>query len=351
VSRPATLVLLWLGALPGAVSAQGVALGVSRWLTSPHVTEYKIGVDGFGRGIFRFVVSAEYLEQSGTSKAHWYGGTGDVLIRATPMAQPYLIGGAGVGAGRGPLGGGESPGVGVWGGMGVELFTVGPLGLEAEGLYGWRSEVDLSGFSIGLRIGSKIGKGGTPSSEPPSALPPAPPPPPEAVRLPVANPADEEAIRLALAGLPAGGTPPSGPGAVPAHPVAAAEIVVTAIGVMGTPYRWGGTDSTGYDCSGLIQYAYSQHGVKLPRRSVDQANAGREVGEGRRVDSLVPGDILTFSAEPGGPVAHVGLYVGNGRFIHSASKGVAIGVLRADDPAIKWWWERWVGARRVVEGR
>jgi cell wall-associated NlpC family hydrolase len=348
VRRPAAGAIVALAALPGALRAQGLALGVSRWLKSPHVTEYKVGVDGFGRGVFRFVVSAEYLEQGGASKAHWYGGTGDVLIRATPLAQPYLIAGAGVGAGRGPTGGGESPGVGAWGGMGVELFTLGPLGVQAEGLYTWRSKVDLSGFAIGLRLGSRIGK--REGASRPSVAPPGPPggaTAPAAVRLPIANPADEEAIRLALAGLSPGGAPPP-PGAPAGHP-AAAEIVVSAIGVMGTPYRWGGTDSTGYDCSGLIQYAYAQHGITLPRRSVDQAAAGREVGEGRQVDSLLPGDILTFSAEPGGQVAHVGLYVGNGRFIHSASKGVAIGVLRADDPAIKWWWERWVGARRIVE--
>jgi cell wall-associated NlpC family hydrolase len=215
--------------------------------------------------------------------------------------------------------------------------------------------VDLSGISLGLRFGTRIGaRRAPPAVAPAGVVPPAGPPaaavpgaaaapPPPAESLPKPNPADEEAIRLATAGSP---LPPSAPSGATGRS-AAAEIVVTAVGAMGTPYRWGGSEATGYDCSGLIQYAYAQHGFTIPRRSVEQAAAGREVG--RQLESLLPGDILTFAAEPGGSVTHVGLYVGNGRFIHSASKGVQISVLRGDDAGIRWWIERWVGARRVVE--
>jgi cell wall-associated NlpC family hydrolase len=63
---------------------------------------------------------------------------------------------------------------------------------------------------------------------------------------------------------------------------------------------------------------------------------------------LLPGDLLTFSNR-GGPVTHVGLYVGNGRFIHSATRGVQVSVLSVDDPYGRWWWKRWVGVRRIVE--
>jgi cell wall-associated NlpC family hydrolase len=116
---------------------------------------------------------------------------------------------------------------------------------------------------------------------------------------------------------------------------------------MGQPYKWGGTgDNGGFDCSGLIQYAYAQHGITLPRRSADQAKAGRAVA--KRVDALAPGDILTF-ARSGTRISHVGLYLGDGRFIHSASKGVQVSVLSAEDPYGRWWWKRWMGARRVVE--
>jgi probable lipoprotein NlpC len=114
---------------------------------------------------------------------------------------------------------------------------------------------------------------------------------------------------------------------------------------MGTAYRLGGTTSAGFDCSGLIQYAYAQHGIALPRTSAEQARAGVQVD--RRLDALRPGDILTFS-NSGGPVTHVGLYVGDGRFVHSATGGVQLSRLGPDDPYGKWWWARWVGARRVA---
>jgi len=62
----------------------------------------------------------------------------------------------------------------------------------------------------------------------------------------------------------------------------------------------------------------------------------------------MPGDILTFRKSSKGAVSHVGLYLGDGRFIHSASGGVQVSVLSPDDPYGKWWWQRWAGARRIV---
>ena len=85
--------------------------------------------------------------------------------------------------------------------------------------------------------------------------------------------------------------------------------------------------------------------MSLPRVSADQASAGEKVD--RNLAALAPGDILTFSST-GGPVTHVGLYVGQGRFIHSASRGVQLSLLSPDDPYGKWWYARWVGARRVI---
>ena len=60
------------------------------------------------------------------------------------------------------------------------------------------------------------------------------------------------------------------------------------------------------------------------------------------------GDILVFRRSPKGPVSHVGLYLGDGQFIHSATNGVQISRLSADDTYGKWWWQRWAGARRIV---
>lgn len=306
-------------AAPGLLAAQGITVGASWWPKSPRVNEYRLGVGGFGSGALRLVYSAQFLKQADTSKAHWYGVGADVILRTTPTAQPYLIAGGAVGAGRGKSGGGEEPGVGLWGGIGAELFTLGPLGLQAEALYSWRSKVQLSGVSLGLRIGTKFGR-----KSPDEPLPP--------VQLPTANPADEEAIRLATAARKSNAP--------------AAEVIATAMSAMGTPYRWGGTDTTGFDCSGLIRYAYAQHGITLPRRSTDQARTGTEVG--RSAGDLMPGDILTFADTAGGAVAHVGLYLGEGQFIHSARGGVQISALSADDSVGKWWYERWVGARRIL---
>jgi len=126
----------------------------------------------------------------------------------------------------------------------------------------------------------------------------------------------------------------------------ASDVVHTALDALGTPYRWGGTAENGFDCSGLIQYAYGQHGVALPRTSRDQARAGNEVE--RALAALAPGDILTFSGDPGGRVSHVGMYVGEGKFIHSSSTGVKLSRLDAADPEGRWWLPRWVGARRVM---
>jgi NlpC/P60 family len=126
----------------------------------------------------------------------------------------------------------------------------------------------------------------------------------------------------------------------------ASDVVQTALDAMGTPYSWGGTDANGYDCSGLVQYAYEQHGIILPRISRDQMRMGRPVEP--RLDALRPGDILGFSVEGDG-ITHVGLYVGEGRFIHSASEGVRLSSLSATDADSQWWRRHWIAARRIVQ--
>lgn len=125
-------------------------------------------------------------------------------------------------------------------------------------------------------------------------------------------------------------------------------IVATALEEMGQPYVWGGTGdgSGGFDCSGLIYYAYAQHGIRIPRTSEGQSTAGIAIR--RDIDGLLPGDILTFAID-GDRISHVGLYVGEGRFIHSASKGVSISRLADDDSNGRYWLKRWVGVRRIVE--
>lgn len=128
----------------------------------------------------------------------------------------------------------------------------------------------------------------------------------------------------------------------------ATQIVETALGAMGEPYRWGGTRTEeGFDCSGLIWYAYTGHGVSIPRVSRDQARIGRYLVPD--VGLLQPGDILLF-ANRRDAVTHVGLYIGNAKFIHATtSGGVRVGAFDSTaDANDRWWLQRWVGARRVL---
>lgn len=154
----------------------------------------------------------------------------------------------------------------------------------------------------------------------------------------------------ASAGLPPPGEPYDAARAAGASEEAArltASVVETALAEMGAPYRWGGSDQNGWDCSGLIQYAYGQHGIVLPRVSRDQMRMGAAVDPDAAL--LRPGDILGFSAERSSTITHVGLYVGSGQFIHSASTGVKLSSLLTGDGDSRWWRERWVGVRRIVE--
>lgn len=128
------------------------------------------------------------------------------------------------------------------------------------------------------------------------------------------------------------------------HEPVGLAVAHTALTALGAPYRWGATGRGGaFDCSGLIWRAFAKHGVAVPRVSWEQARAGVPVR--RSMFALEPGDLLTFSREPGGPVEHVGLYVGAGRFVHSSGPDGAVVVT----PLVPgYWWRRWVGARRVV---
>lgn len=117
-------------------------------------------------------------------------------------------------------------------------------------------------------------------------------------------------------------------------------IVNTAKKYIGVPYVWGGSSPSGFDCSGLVQYAFKAHGISLPRTSKQQWTAGTLISKSQ----LKPGDLVFFANTYTTGVSHVGIYVGDNQFIHaSSSKGVIISSL-----SNSYWAEHYHGCRRVL---
>ena len=135
-------------------------------------------------------------------------------------------------------------------------------------------------------------------------------------------------------GTLAGGEPASHAG----RPGIGELVVSNALARVGTPYRYGGSGPDSFDCSGLVQYAYSKAGLDVPRTTGAQLQAARRV----RVESLRPGDLLFFNIE--GKVSHVALYTGDSRFVHAPSSGKSVSIAGLDNP---YWRSRLVAAGRL----
>jgi cell wall-associated NlpC family hydrolase len=106
------------------------------------------------------------------------------------------------------------------------------------------------------------------------------------------------------------------------------EIVRVAAALIGSPYKYGGANPhQGFDCSGLVFYSFDQLGVEVPRTAADQRHAAKPVTR----DELTPGDLVFFRSS-GRRVDHVGIYAGDGRFIHAPSKGAFVTYASLDDP-------------------
>ena len=326
MKRPRLLLALAVLLLPARpLRAQGVILELGRIFASPDWTTYRLGFAQPLAGPLGYTLYGVHAGQAGGGSNGLWGPGADLTFFRGGQSGPYLAAG---------LSGGLATGDGdqFWGswsaGLGYEVRTAGPISLGAEGR--WR-ELEFmhhqSGVEIALRVGIEFGGRGAP---PPRAV--APTGTPSSTR---ATPTPTLRTTVERSGVPSDRVD------------LIASVLETATDAMGTPYKWGGNGEAdgGFDCSGLIQYAYGQHGITLPRRSADQANEGTRIE--KRLDALLPGDILTFS-NGGSRVTHVGLYLGDGRFIHSANDGVQVSLLSADDVYGRWWWRRWVGARRIA---
>ncbi|WP_421381533.1 cell wall-binding repeat-containing protein [Bacillus salacetis] len=114
-------------------------------------------------------------------------------------------------------------------------------------------------------------------------------------------------------------------------------LVQTAKKYLGTPYKWGGTTPSGFDCSGYLMYVYGQHNISVARTTTDIWN------QGTRVSQPAVGDIVVFETYKPGP-SHVGMYIGNNEFIHSGNDGVEITSL-----SNSYWNPRYLGSVRVIK--
>ena len=125
----------------------------------------------------------------------------------------------------------------------------------------------------------------------------------------------------------------------------AEDVLFRALGLVGTPYRWGGnTPDAGFDCSGLIGYVYRDAaGIALPRTT------GEMIGiRAPDIDksALQSGDLVFFATNGGTQVSHAGIYVGEGRFVHAPSTG---GTVRLDYLSNSYWQKTYLNAKRVLQ--
>ena len=120
----------------------------------------------------------------------------------------------------------------------------------------------------------------------------------------------------------------------------AQTIITNAKRYLGTPYVWGGTTPTGFDCSGYTQYVLKLSGINLPRTTTEQYKVGTYVAK----SDLQPGDLVFLENTYRKGISHVGIYIGNNQMIHaSSSKGVTISNLSSS-----YYTKHYYGARRVI---
>lgn len=117
------------------------------------------------------------------------------------------------------------------------------------------------------------------------------------------------------------------------------QVVFTAMQMVGVPYIWGGSTPAGFDCSGLVQYAYSNVGLHLPRTAAEQFAASTPL----TLENAVAGDLLFFSDRS--RTSHVAIYLGEGRFVHAPNGGSRVSL---DDFSTPYWRAHFSGAGRII---
>jgi cell wall-associated NlpC family hydrolase len=130
---------------------------------------------------------------------------------------------------------------------------------------------------------------------------------------------------------------------LPAVALADESIVQRALGYLGIRYLFGGQSETrGFDCAGFVKTTFAKAGIRLPRTAAQQFKEGCEV----KRDELQPGDLVFFARTYKRGISHVGIYVGDGRFVHAASTGRKVRVDRLDSA---YYASRFAGARRIPQ--
>jgi cell wall-associated NlpC family hydrolase len=121
------------------------------------------------------------------------------------------------------------------------------------------------------------------------------------------------------------------------------KIVRTAQRYIGAKYKLGGTTPRGFDCSGYVQFVYEKNGIQLPRSVEDQYEAGKKIGPRQRK----PGDLVFFKTSKNKRYSHVGIYVGDNRFIHAPRTGKRVSYSELDNP---YWKKRYIGSATFMRG-
>jgi cell wall-associated NlpC family hydrolase len=153
---------------------------------------------------------------------------------------------------------------------------------------------------------------------------------------------NKKILMVAMAGVIALGSLLAPVGTEKASAANTSSLVAKAKSVLGAPYKWGGTGKGGFDCSGFLNYVFKSQKITLPRTASAMYSKGKPVSRSQ----LRTGDLVFFKTSSRAAVTHAGMYIGNGKFIHSSSsRGVSISSVNDE----YYWGSRYVRAKRIVK--